>query len=99
MFDETRTTGQLTAQDLSPQEPNSPDTVDDVGSDVLEIVLKDNWISQHQREMLERPENYLRQIRVREELEACTRGRRRKCYPAAILVGDVIRARLSPKRF
>ena len=56
MFDETRTTGQLTAQNLSPQEPNSPDTVDDVGSDVLEIVLKDNWISQHQREMLERPE-------------------------------------------
>lgn len=66
MFDETRTTGQLTAQDLSLQEPNSPDTVDDVGSDVLEIVLKDNWISQHQREMLERPENYLRPIRVRE---------------------------------
>ena len=66
MFDETRTTGQLTAQGLSPQEPNSPDTVDDVGSDVLEIVLKDNWISQHQREMLERPENYLRPIRVRE---------------------------------
>ena len=67
MFDETRTTGQLTAQDLSPQEPNDRK---------LPAVNPCSGV-----------------------LEACTRGRRMKCYPAAILVGDVIRARLSPKRF
>jgi hypothetical protein len=32
----------------------------------LEIVLDGNRISQHQREMLERPENYLRPVRIRE---------------------------------
>ena len=32
----------------------------------LEIFLDDNRISQHLREMLERPENYLRPIRIRE---------------------------------
>jgi hypothetical protein len=37
-----------------------------VGADVLEIVLDDNRISQLQREWLERPENYLRPIRIRE---------------------------------
>jgi len=31
---------------------------------VLEIVLDGNRISHHQREMLERPENYLRPIRL-----------------------------------
>lgn len=33
---------------------------------VLEIVLDDNRIPQHLREWLERPENYLRPVRVRE---------------------------------
>jgi ribosome-associated translation inhibitor RaiA len=37
-----------------------------VGSETLEIVLDDNRISQHLREWMERPENYLRPIRVRE---------------------------------
>jgi ribosome-associated translation inhibitor RaiA len=37
-----------------------------VGADALEIVLDDNRISQLQREWLERPENYLRPVRVRE---------------------------------
>lgn len=32
----------------------------------IEIVLDDNRISQHQRELLERPENYLRPIRLRQ---------------------------------
>jgi hypothetical protein len=45
--------------------PGSPSPVD-AGSSTLEIVLKDNQISLHQRKMLERPENYLRPIRVRE---------------------------------
>jgi ribosome-associated translation inhibitor RaiA len=36
------------------------------GPDALELVLHGNQISQHQREWLERPENYLRPVRVRE---------------------------------
>jgi ribosome-associated translation inhibitor RaiA len=36
------------------------------GPDTLELVLDDNKISQHQREWLERPANYLRPVRVRE---------------------------------
>jgi ribosomal subunit interface protein len=32
----------------------------------LDIMLDDNRISHHQRELLERPENYLRPVRVRE---------------------------------
>jgi ribosome-associated translation inhibitor RaiA len=36
------------------------------GRDALELVLHGNQISQHQREWLERPENYLRPVRVRE---------------------------------
>jgi hypothetical protein len=34
--------------------------------DAREILLDDNRISRHQRELMERPENYLRPIRVRE---------------------------------
>jgi hypothetical protein len=34
--------------------------------DALELVLDGNQISQQQREWLERPENYLRPIRIRE---------------------------------
>ena len=40
------------------------------GPDALELVLHDNLISQQQREWLERPENYLRPIRIREDLAA-----------------------------
>jgi hypothetical protein len=36
------------------------------GNGALEIVLDGNSISQQQREMLERPEHYLRPVRVRE---------------------------------
>jgi ribosome-associated translation inhibitor RaiA len=36
------------------------------GAEALEMVLDDNRISQHQRELMERPENYLRPIRVHE---------------------------------
>ena len=47
--------------------PGSPSPVgEDAGSGALEIVLDDNRISQHQREWLERPENYLRPVRFRE---------------------------------
>ena len=45
--------------------PGSPSPMGEDAS-ALEIVLDDNRISQHQREWLERPENYLRPIRVRE---------------------------------
>ena len=38
----------------------------DAGPDALELVLHDNQISQQQREWLERAENYLRPIRIRE---------------------------------
>ena len=38
----------------------------EAGPDTLELVLHDNWISEQQREWLERPENYLRPIRIRE---------------------------------
>jgi ribosome-associated translation inhibitor RaiA len=34
--------------------------------DAFELLLHENWISQHQREMLERPENYLRPLRIRQ---------------------------------
>jgi hypothetical protein len=37
----------------------------DTRPDALELVLHDNQISQEQREWLERPENYLRPIRIR----------------------------------
>jgi ribosome-associated translation inhibitor RaiA len=37
-----------------------------IGHGALEIVLDGNRISQHHREMLERPENYLRPVIVRE---------------------------------
>ena len=43
-----------------------PVTGDTTTDDALEIVLDGNRISQHQREMLERPENYLRPVRIRE---------------------------------
>lgn len=47
--------------------PSSPSPLgEDAGSSALEIVLDDNRITQQQRECLERPENYLRPIRVRE---------------------------------
>ena len=47
--------------------PGAPSPAgEDAGSGTLELVLKDNQISLHQRKMLERPENYLRPIRVRE---------------------------------
>ena len=47
--------------------PSSPAPVGaDAGSSALEIVLDDNRIAQQQREWLERPENYLRPVRVRE---------------------------------
>ena len=42
----------------------------EAGPDALELVLHDNQISQQQREWLERPENYLRPIRIREVLAA-----------------------------
>lgn len=47
--------------------PGGPSRVEE-GTDAsaLEIVLDGNRISQHQREMLERPENYLRPIRIRD---------------------------------
>ena len=38
----------------------------DAGPDALELVLHDNQITQQLREWLERPENYLRPIRIRE---------------------------------
>jgi hypothetical protein len=41
-------------------------TGDPAPQGALEIVLDGNRISQHQREMLERPENYLRPVRIRE---------------------------------
>jgi ribosomal subunit interface protein len=45
----------------------SPPAIGDRPRDrALELVLDDNRISHHQREMLERPENYLRPVRVRE---------------------------------
>jgi ribosome-associated translation inhibitor RaiA len=46
--------------------PRSPVTGDTITDDAVEIVLDGNRISQHQREMLERPENYLRRVRIRE---------------------------------
>jgi ribosome-associated translation inhibitor RaiA len=47
--------------------PSSPSPVgEDAGSSALEIVLDDNRITQDLREWLERPENYLRPVRVRE---------------------------------
>jgi ribosome-associated translation inhibitor RaiA len=39
---------------------------DPTAQGAIEIVLDGNRISQHQREMLERPENYLRPVRIRE---------------------------------
>jgi hypothetical protein len=38
------------------------------GPDVLELALHENRISQQQREWLERPENYLRPVRLRDYL-------------------------------
>jgi ribosome-associated translation inhibitor RaiA len=50
--------------------PGSPPVTrvagDSTAQGALELVLDGNRISQHQREMLERPENYLRPIRIRE---------------------------------
>jgi ribosome-associated translation inhibitor RaiA len=47
--------------------PGSPSLArENAGSSTLELELQDNQISLHQRKMLERPENYLRPIRVRE---------------------------------
>lgn len=56
---------------LSPsqsQPPSVPYRVTEkaIGPSALEVVLDGNRISQHQREMLERPENYLRPVVVRE---------------------------------
>ena len=45
--------------------PGAPHAVG-TGPEALELVLDDNKISQTQREWLERPENYLRPVRVRE---------------------------------
>jgi ribosome-associated translation inhibitor RaiA len=45
--------------------PDAPYAVA-AGPQALELVLDDNKISQNQREWLERPENYLRPVRVRE---------------------------------
>lgn len=45
---------------------STPATGDTTTDDAFEIVLDGNRISQHQREMLERPENYLRPVRIRE---------------------------------
>lgn len=36
----------------------------------FELLLHDNWISQQQREMLERPKNYLRPVRIRQDSSA-----------------------------
>jgi hypothetical protein len=41
-------------------------TGDPTAQRALDIVLDGNRISQHHREMLERPENYLRPVRIRE---------------------------------
>ncbi len=51
------------AEPLPPDLP--PVTEDAGGPGALEIVLDGNWISHHTREMLERPDNYLRPIRIR----------------------------------
>lgn len=48
------------------QAPRRASHAVDAGPDALELVLHDNQISQQQRNRLERPENYLRPIRIRE---------------------------------
>lgn len=51
-----------------PSQPTDspPLTEDTTVSGALEIVLDNNRISHQMREMLERPENYLRPVRIRE---------------------------------
>lgn len=52
-----------------PSPPDAPPLTEDMGAaGALEIWLGGNWISHQTRAMLERPENYLRPVRIREYL-------------------------------
>ena len=52
--------------DVAQPPPEWPLATGEGAGGAIEIVLDDNRISQHQRELLERPENYLRPVRFRQ---------------------------------